>query len=556
LLRIGLAEPWVELTRSTLTRAAAVIAFAVTDTGIGIAKDKQMVIFEAFQQADGTTSRKYGGTGLGLSISREIARLLGGEIHVTSAPGEGSKFVLYLPDTYAPPAGTTAPASATNAEAWALARHEEARTARALACAPSPPPMEDDRAHLREGDRVLLVIEDDERFARVLLMMARQHGFKVVVASRGDTGLELANDLQPDAITLDVQLPVLDGWTVLDRLKRSPRTRHIPVHVVSVVERNQRAASMGAFAFLEKPVSREALEGALSHLASFVDRTLKSLLLVEDNTTERAELAALLGDAGAVTVTAVSSAADAMKELGARDYDCMVVDLILPDLDGVRLIEDVRERAEWRDLPIVVYTGKHLEAGEEAALRRHVHSIITKSGPASAERLVRDTSLFLHRVEVRHRSWPPYDGSNGVDVHDTSGAPPEPARSPAGSTVLIIDDDARNIFALASVLEARGLRVLYAENGRAGIEAIAKHPDIDVVLLDVMMPEMDGYETMRAIRKDPALASLPIIAVTAKALIEDREKCVAAGASDYIAKPVDTDKLIELIGLWTQAAGR
>jgi HAMP domain-containing protein/signal transduction histidine kinase/CheY-like chemotaxis protein len=536
-LRMSLADDRSALTRESLKAASRVIAYRVEDTGIGIAPDKQQVIFEAFQQADGTTSRKYGGTGLGLSISREIARLLGGEIQVSSQAGKGSAFTLFLPEIY-----TSLEETANEVEAHpTLARAPvQPKPARPAKVAPTSPQLDDDRDHIREGDRVLLIIEDDVKFAQILMDMARQKGFKAVVAARGDIGLALANELEPDAITLDIQLPALDGWTILDRLKRNPRTRHIPVHVISIIERNQRAVTLGAFAFLEKPVSKEGLEGAFAHLSSFLDREIKFLLLVEDTDIEREHLARMVGEVGLVEVTAVSSAEDALAALATREYDCMIVDLVLPDRDGVRLIEDVRTKPELKNLPIVVYTGKDLSEAEEKKLKKLVSSIVTKSGPYSSDRLLEDVDLFLHRVDR-------------TPATDADGRASSPWDALTGKTVLVVDDDVRNIFALASVLETHGVKVVFAENGRAGIEALAEHPNVDIVLMDVMMPEMDGYETMKAIRSNPKYDALPIIAVTAKALKGDRDKCLAAGASDYIAKPVDTDKLVELMGFWSQA---
>jgi CheY-like chemotaxis protein len=401
-------------------------------------------------------------------------------------------------------------------------------------------PVEDDREHIREGDRVLLIIEDDVKFAGIMVSMAHDNRFKAVVATRGDTGLALANELQPDAISLDIHLPILDGWSVLDRLKRNPRTRHIPVHVISVLERGQRGLSMGAFAYLEKPVSKESLEGAFAHMSRFLDRAVKRLLVVEDNDAERGEIARLIGEGGDVEVTAVNTAEAALTELKAHEYDCMVVDLILANEDGARLVEEVKANPKHQDLPIIVYTQKDLTDTEEQSLKKYAHSIIMKSGAQSTERLLQDTSLFLHRVDAET---PKRAKTVMRDKKDR-------LQSLKGRTVLVVDDDVRNIFAMSSVLENRGLRVLYAENGKDGIETLAKNPNVDVVLMDLMMPEMDGYETMRAIRNDPKHKSLPIIAVTAKALKEDRDKCLAAGASGYLPKPVDIEKLFELIGLW------
>jgi CheY-like chemotaxis protein len=396
---------------------------------------------------------------------------------------------------------------------------------------------------LREGDRVLLIIEDDVKFARIMVGMAREKGFKAVVATRGDTGLALANELMPAAITLDIQLPVVDGWAILDRLKRNPRTRHIPVHVISVVEKSRKGASMGAFAYLEKPVSKEALEGAFTHISSFVDKKVKRLLLIEDDKVQQSSVTDLVQGED-VEVTAVGTAAEARQALEAGDFDCVILDLMLENMDaGGNFLEELKAQPRFRDIPVVVYTGKDLVKKEEQRLKKFAESVILKSGASSPEKLLSDTALFLHRVEDK---LPP-------KARELLKGQRELGDQLTGKKVLIVDDDVRNIFALTSVLESHGLDVIYAENGKDGIEALERNPDVNVVLMDVMMPEMDGYETMRHIRKDPAHKALPIIAITAKALKEDKEKCIQAGASDYLPKPVEAEKLLELIRLWARA---
>jgi CheY-like chemotaxis protein len=519
-LRIMRAEKGTIFHRDSLRQTPNVVAFVVEDTGIGIPPDKHQIIFEAFQQADGTTSRRYGGTGLGLSISREITRLLGGEVQVESVVGKGSKFTLYLPETY--------PEAESEVSARAIVPTEIKRLVEAR-----ERPVEDDREQLREGDRVLLIIEDDAKFARIMVDMAREKGFKVVVADRGDTGLALANELRPDAITLDIQLPVMDGWSVLATLKKNPRTRHIPVHVISINERSPRASTLGAFAYLEKPVSKEALESAFSHLQAFLKREMRVLLLVEDEAPVREELQTLLAEAGAVEVVAVPDAERAVAALDETTFDCLVVDLVLAGSDGFRFVEEVKTQARFSDIPLIVYTGKDLSDAEEARLKKHAQSIITKGTPDAMERLRDETELFLHLAAENA------EGGSELDAL-------------RGKRVLVVDDDMRNIYAISSLLEARGVDVSFAENGKSAIEELAKEP-FDLVLMDVMMPEMDGYETMQAIRADARFAKVPIIAVTAKALKEDRDRCFAAGASDYLPKPVDPDKLFQLVGLWTHA---
>jgi CheY-like chemotaxis protein len=373
--------------------------------------------------------------------------------------------------------------------------------------------------------------------------MAREKGFKVLVASRGDSGLSMANEYLPHAITLDIQLPVVDGWSVLERLKRNPRTRHIPVHIISVMDKHQGNAQ-GAFGYLTKPVSKEGLELVFGQLARFLDRKERRLLLVEDDEVQRDSLNKLMSEGDDVQVTAVSTGQEALRALEKAEFDCLVIDLLLPDMDGIKLVEEVKTQQRFRDLPVVVYTGKELTGKDEARLKRYTGSVILKSGPKSPDQLLGDTALFLHRLDQNltpraREALAMRDNRHDEDL--------------AGKRVLVVDDDMRNIFALTSVLENHGLQVSFAENGRAAIDSLRKNPDVDVVLMDIMMPEMDGYETMRAVRQDLRLNRLPIIAVTAKALKDDREKCMAAGASDYLPKPVDTDKLIELIRLWVNA---
>jgi HAMP domain-containing protein/CheY-like chemotaxis protein/signal transduction histidine kinase len=520
-----------------LNHADGVVAFVVTDTGIGIPHDKLRLIFEAFQQADGTTSRRYGGTGLGLSISREIAVLLGGEIRVESSLGKGAKFTLYLPATYAPPAerlpAPPALPPATNGD-LTTEPVEEFDSSLLL-----PSEVIDDRDQLSDGDRVVLVVEDDAEFARTVQEVARERGFKTLVALRGDTGLALAHEYKPDAILLDLKLPVIDGTTLLDRLKHHPATRHIPVHIVSGGDGRQQALRAGAVAFLEKPVEREGLEDAFASLATFIDRGVRNLLVVEDDETQRKAIVELVGVGDDVNVVAVGSSDEALAALENTRFDCMVLDLKLPGKGGFSLLERVKKSEEHRGVPVIVYTGKDLTRQEETRLKKYAETIIVKD-VRSPERLLDETALFLHRVESH---LPPERRRVLEQLHSADAVF-------QGRKILIVDDDVRNVFALASVLEAYGMEVVYGENGREGLAKLEEHPDVDLVLMDVMMPELDGHEATRAVREQDRFKKLPIIALTAKAMKGDREKSIEAGASDYITKPVDTDQLLSLMRVW------
>jgi CheY-like chemotaxis protein/signal transduction histidine kinase/HAMP domain-containing protein len=529
-LRAALVTAGWNPEQELLNAANAVVAFIVSDTGIGIPREKHGVIFEAFQQGDTGTSRKYGGTGLGLSISRQITRLLGGEIRIESAPGEGSTFILYLPLLY-----PVQPAATAEAPGPAEPAGERARVVLSPVVERA---VSDDRSAIGEGDRILLIAEDDPAFAQILLDLARDRGFKGLVAHRADRALALAREYQPTAVTLDLRLPDADGWTILDRLKHDPATRHIPVHIISVEENWQRGLRLGAIDFLTKPASKESLSEALTTLHEFIDRPVKRLLVVEDDAAARQSIVELIGN-GDVQTTTVATGQAALEALQAGRYDCMVLDLGLPDMTGFQLITRVKSEIGLRKLPTIVYTGKQLTRGEEAELGRLAESVVIKDA-RSPERLLDETALFLHRVTANLP-----EGKRRIleQLHRT-----DPVL--AGRTVLIVDDDVRNIFALTTFLERSEMKVVYAESGREGITRLQETPDVDAVLMDVMMPEMDGYETMRAIREMPKFRHLPILAVTAKAMKGDREKCIAAGASDYIAKPVEMDQLLSLLRVW------
>ncbi|MFZ5425479.1 MAG: response regulator, partial [Thermodesulfobacteriota bacterium] len=539
---------------------ATSVAFSVIDQGIGIPADKQALIFEAFKQADGSTSRTYGGTGLGLSISRELTKLLGGVIRLKSAIGEGSEFTVILPEEYAGPAGESvtaakraggeaavegAPAPAAEQAPATPIPTPPAEPARAEAAPPaSPPPpaavedVKDDRKSLAPGDKTLLVIEDDPRFCEVLRDLAHERGFKCLVAGDGETGLHFADYHRPNAIILDIGLPGIDGWTVMERLKANPDTRHIPVHFMSASDSSLDAMRMGAVGFLTKPVSLEKIDEAMSRIEKILSRSMSRLLVVEDDDIQRESIRSLIGN-GDVKTTAVRTGAEALDELSTDQYDCMILDLGLEDMSGFDLLERIRSGKNLPRVPIIIYTGRDITREEEAQLARYAESIIIK-GARSPERLVEETALFLHRVES---SMPQEKQRRLKLVHDKDAIL-------SGRRILLVDDDMRNVFALTSVLEEKGINPIIARNGLECLEKLKENPDTDLILMDIMMPKMDGYEAMRAIRKDPRHKKLPIIALTAKAMAGDRAKCIDAGASDYLAKPVNTDKLISMLRVW------
>jgi len=565
---LTISQPNDEIAARLQQPKQSLVAFTVKDDGIGIKKEKQLGIFQAFQQADGSTSRKYGGTGLGLSISKELTHLLGGTILLKSEEGEGCAFTIVLPLEYqakeveadikllgSPRMGEESVTAhqiegdhANSAGDFTLhkqtAKKEQVLISHATEAAnvklkvKGESYVDDDRLSITVEDQSLLIIEDDRAFAGVMRDFGRERGFKCIVAETGETGLHFADYYKPSAIILDIGLPGIDGWTVMERLKENSELRHIPVHFMSASDDNLDAMRMGAIGYLTKPVDLNKLNKTFGDIEEIISKSVKKLLIVEDDEIQRESIRQLLGE-GDIHIVGVATGREALQELEANRYDCMILDLGLEDLSGFELLDQIRRSDSAARVPIIVYTGRELTSDEEKELSRYAESIIIK-GVKSPERLLDESALFLHRVESR---LPAEQRGMLKAVHDKETAL-------IGKKVLLVDDDMRNVFALSSILEDKGIEIVVGRDGLESIEKLDQNPDVALVLMDIMMPRMDGYDAMKAIRKKQKYKKLPIIALTAKAMKGDRSKCIEAGASDYLAKPVDTDKLLSMLRVW------
>ncbi|TKC04996.1 response regulator [Pedobacter frigoris] len=512
------------------------ILFKVTDTGIGIPADKQGLIFEAFQQADGSTRRKFGGTGLGLSISRELAKLLGGEIELTSKENVGSEFTFSVP-------------LERKIIAEQLPLQDAVMTSRSFEQSKEsvperftvdriPQDIEDDRDNIQPGDKVILIVEDDTGFAKTLLGFTRKRNYKGIVAVRGDVGIEMANHYKPLAILLDIQLPVKDGWQVMEELKANPETRPIPVHIMSSLEVKKESLLKGAVDFINKPVALEHMQQIFQKLEHALSRHPKKVLIVEENKQHAEALSYFLSNYN-INTEVVNNVNQSIGALHKNEVDCVILDMGIPDKNAYETLETIKKSDGLENLPIIIFTGKNLSKGEESRIKQYADSIVVKTAH-SYQRILDEAGLFLHLVEAKEtdKKKPASEKLGGLyEVLNNK-------------TVLIADDDVRNIFSLTKALEQHKMKVLAATDGKEALQILRENPLVDIVLMDMMMPEMDGYESTKEIRKIPAYKQLPVLAVTAKAMMGDREKCIAAGASDYISKPVDIDQLISLLRVW------
>jgi CheY-like chemotaxis protein len=524
------------LTDESLSPEAA-LAITVVDTGIGIPLEKQKIIFEAFQQVDGSTSRKYGGTGLGLSISRELAELLSGEIQLTSAPDRGTTFTLYIPrklvQTEKIRQQTTPPPERRRLQKTDVEHQERPAESASLSAA-----IADDRDSIEENDKSILIVEDDLNFVKYLVKQSNEKGFKCLASTQGKDGLMLAEKFRPNAIILDINLPDMNGWEVLDALKKNPLLRHIPVHMISADEKTLDAFKKGAVGYLHKPVSQDDILKAFDRLDEFIDKDYRELLIVEDNKVLRQEIVKLIGNSD-VHITAVATGEEVIGKLRQHKFDCMILDIGLPDMTGFELLDRLEKESEIEIPPVIIYTGRELTREEHDSLYRYTDSIIVK-GVKSVERLLDETALFLHRVVDKM----PADKRKMIaNLYEQDAMFID-------KKILIVDDDMRNAFALSKILTEKQIEVLIANTGIKALEILEAEEGVDLVLMDIMMPEMDGYETMGRIRAQEQFWNLPIIALTAKAMPEDKQKCLSAGANDYLSKPIEEARLFSVMRIW------
>lgn len=542
-LSIDKLKSGIQFKNKKLGTTADIISFTVSDNGIGILPEKQAVIFEAFQQADGSTKRKYGGTGLGLSISREIAGALGGEIHLESAEGKGSTFTLYLPVKPDSSVMSFPERNYNSPEEFRSVlktnKNENVSKQRPSENLPvEEAEVSDDRYNIHENDKVIIIIEDDPEFSKVLLEFVRLRNYKGIVAAQGNTGLSLVRYYRPDAIILDMKLPVMDGVEVLKHLKNAPDLRHIPVQIISGYDKRKEGMELGAFNFIQKPISKDEMNHSFDKIEDFISKKLKKLLIVEDNETQNKAIRELVGN-GDVKSFSAYSGKESFEMLNKDNFDCVIVDLGLPDMSGFDLLEKIKANDKLKKIPIIVYTGRDLSKEENARLLKLSNTVVLKTAN-SHERLLDETMLFLHRVE----SHLPKEKQNIIrKLHKTD----EVLKN---KTILVVDDDIRNIYSLTNALEEEGMNCLTAENGKDAIKLLKENPSVEIVLMDIMMPEMDGYEATKEIRSFSKFETLPVIALTAKAMKGDREKCLKAGMSDYISKPVNIDQLLSLMRVW------